>query len=50
MEMGSQSSGISATVISIPEGETFVHDDALQKHHEFMRNTLKDTHGLGVCY
>ncbi|CAA7060625.1 unnamed protein product [Microthlaspi erraticum] len=36
--------------ISIPEGETFVQDDALQKYHEFRRNTLKETHGLGVCY
>ncbi|CAH2063774.1 unnamed protein product [Thlaspi arvense] len=36
--------------ISIPEGETFVHDDALQKYHEFRRSTLKETHGLGVCY
>ncbi|ESQ44297.1 hypothetical protein EUTSA_v10006497mg [Eutrema salsugineum] len=36
--------------ISIPEGETYVHDDTLQKYHEFRRNTLKETHGLGVCY
>ncbi|XP_010516405.1 PREDICTED: non-functional pseudokinase ZED1-like isoform X2 [Camelina sativa] len=35
--------------IPIPEGETFVHDDTLQKYHEFRHNTLKGTHGLGVC-
>ncbi|KAL1209867.1 Non-functional pseudokinase ZRK6 [Cardamine amara subsp. amara] len=36
--------------ISIPEGEKFVHDDALQKYHEYRHITLKGTHGLGVCY
>nr|BAH19917.1 AT3G57760 [Arabidopsis thaliana] len=35
--------------ITIPEGETFVHDDTLQKYHELRHNTLKGTHGLGVC-
>ncbi|KAJ4885080.1 Protein kinase superfamily protein [Raphanus sativus] len=36
--------------VSIPEGEEFVHDDALKKYHEFRTITLKQTHELGVCY
>ncbi|KAJ0255461.1 Non-functional pseudokinase ZRK6 [Hirschfeldia incana] len=36
--------------VSIPEGEEFVNDDALQKYHEFRTNIFKGARGLGVCY
>ncbi|KAG2324845.1 hypothetical protein Bca4012_039341 [Brassica carinata] len=49
-ENGNAKLGNFCNCVSIPEGEEFVHDDALQKYHEFRTNTLKQTHGLGVCY
>ncbi|CAH8354612.1 unnamed protein product [Eruca vesicaria subsp. sativa] len=36
--------------VYIPEGEEFIHDDSLKKYHEFRTSTLKQAHGLGVCY